>query len=84
MQLQDGSVPYTFTKRYSVNISAQLKSNIEADRGQQQQLNNLKINSINHQEEINNLKTKVSTENLNDVIAAYMSANYENGNTGAY
>ena len=42
MQLQDGSVPYRIVKSYPVGISSQFSMNIEADRNQQQSINELK------------------------------------------
>lgn len=47
-QIQDGEVPYILTKEYSMSVKAQILANIEIDREQQEQLNEVK-------EEINNV-----------------------------
>lgn len=41
-QIQDGEVPYILTKEYSMSLKAQVLANIEIDREQQEQLNELK------------------------------------------
>lgn len=42
MQIQQGTIPYLLTKTYSLNIRAQVKANIQIDKEQQAQINELK------------------------------------------
>ena len=44
MQIQDGEVPYILTKEYSLSLKAQVLTNVEIDREQQAQINELKKN----------------------------------------
>lgn len=41
-QIQDGEVPYILTKEYSMSMKAQILANVEIDREQQEQLNEVK------------------------------------------
>lgn len=41
LQIQDGDIPYILTKEYALNANAQILANIEIDREQQKQINNL-------------------------------------------
>lgn len=59
-QIQEGTIPYNIEKQYALSIASQVVQNIEIDREQQKQINNMKVD-IDHKQPLllsgQNIKT---------------------------
>lgn len=59
-QIQEGTIPYLIEKQYALSIASQVKQNIEIDREQQKQIDNMKVD-IDHKQSLllsgQNIKT---------------------------
>ena len=82
-QIQDGEVPYILTKEYSMSLKAQILANIEIDKEQQEQLNELsnKLKETNDSFEVILNEVEYNSEKIEGLVEDVVNQNIYNENT---